>query len=495
METSSLLRHCLILASILSTSVVNAEKFSSRPNFVIILTDDQGYSDLGIYGSPDLHTPNIDRMAEEGIRFTDFYAQPSCGPSRAALLTGSYPIRVAEPSNKKNPNTTLHSKEVTIAEVLSAGGYQTGLIGKWHLAGDGEEPWDFVLPPLPPGKAGGRGPFDKSLMPNEQGFDYFFGTPMHNGFTKKVDHDRFIVELMRNEKVIESPAVVKFLSHAYTDEALKFIQRHKNKPFFLLLSHNMPHVPLGASENFRGKSSRGLYGDVIAELDWSVSRVLGELKKLNLEHKTLVVFASDNGPEVREELGKDVGDAYPLRGGKYSNWEGGVRVPAIMWWPGRITSGLVSNELVSIMDLFPTLINLSGGKIPDGLTIDGVNIAPLLLDESDSFQPRKSYFYYSLSSLQAVRSGDWKLVLPREKGSSRLLWLGKYMDSVDRPKLFNLRWDVSEKQDLSDDYPNIVASLMVEADKARKELGDYDSIGSGSRFFDSGPLRPKTYFP
>ena len=355
MKTNSLLRLGFILTSILFTCVVYAERFSDRPNFVIILTDDQGYSDLGVYGSPDLQTPNIDKMAEEGIRFTDFYAQPSCGPSRAALLTGSYPIRVAEPNNEKNPNTTLHSKEVTIAEVLGGAGYQTALIGKWHMAGDGEEPWDFVLPPLPPGKAGGRGPFNKALMPNAQGFDYFFGTPMHNGFTKEVDHERFIVELMRNGEVVESPVDVNLLTQTYTDKAIKFLQRQQDKPFFLLLSHNMPHVPLGASEGFREKSSRGLYGDAIAELDWSVGRVLAELKRLKLESNTLVVFTSDNGPEVRAELGDDVGKATPLRGGKYSNWEGGVRVPAIMRWPGKSLPASLVMKLLALWTYIPRL--------------------------------------------------------------------------------------------------------------------------------------------
>ena len=465
-----------------------------KPNIIVILTDDQGYADLGVYGSADLRTPNIDRMAKKGARIVNFYAQPSCGPSRAALLTGSYPILVGEPANKKNPNTILHEKELTIAEMLEKSGYITALIGKWHLAGDGEAPWDFVLPPAPPGRAGGKGPFIANLMPNGQGFSYFFGTPMHNGFTKDVDLSRFVVELMRNEEVVESPADIDRLTKTYTKEAVNFIRNNKNKPFFILLSHNMPHVPLAVSDAFRGKSPRGLYGDAIEEIDWSVGQVVSALKDLNLLKDTLVVFLSDNGPEVRAELGDDVGSAGELRGGKYSNWEGGVRVPAVFYWSGTIQPRTISEGIFSLMDIFPTAAALAGGNAPDSYGLNGVNILPALKGEDLDYRPRQSYFYYSLTSLQAVRMDNWKLVLPRAKNSPHLLWLGKYMDRVEKPMLFNLKLDASEQNDLATERPDLVAKMLLEVERGREEFGDYNRIGTSSRFFDPGPKRPKTYF-
>lgn len=497
--TALAMLHMATLTSSCSIAMVKAGDSNSttarRPNIILILTDDQGYADVGSYGAADIRTPNLDRMAAEGIRFTDFYAEPVCGPARAALLTGSYPIRIAEPGNTKSPNTVLHAKEVTIAEVLQDTGYATAAIGKWHLAGDGDEPWDFAPPPLPPGRPGGKGPFRLELMPNAQGFDYFFGTPMHNGYTKEVDHRRFIVDLMRNEQVVESPADVNLLTKLYTEETINFIRANKDAPFFVYLAHNMPHVPIGASKAFRGKSSRGLYGDTIEELDWSVGRILDELKQLQLEQDTLVIFTSDNGPETRKILANHVGSAKPLSGGKYSNWEGGVRVPAIMRWPGRIPKGIVTREVASLMDLFPTIAELTGGELPNRLKIDGKNISSLMFDGPGARSPHRSHFYYALTKLQAVRMGRWKLVLPREADSPHMLWLGRYMDPVAKPMLFDLEADIAEQLDLSTTRPDVVAALMAEIELARSELGDYNRIGSGARFFDQGPRRPHTYFP
>ncbi|NKB35555.1 MAG: sulfatase-like hydrolase/transferase [Gammaproteobacteria bacterium] len=484
----------LLSALLLSCSDESVNKEKSQPNVILILTDDQGYADVGVYGARDLRTPNLDKLAAEGIQFLDFYAQPFCGPTRASLLTGSYPIRIAEPENKKHPNTTPHSQEITIAEVLKEAGYATAVIGKWHLAGDGEEPWDFVPPPLPPGRPGGKGPFIKELMPKAQGFDYFFGTPMHNGFTKLVDNRRFIAELMRNDEVVQSPLDMDQLTKTYTKETLNFIRKNQDQPFFIYLAHTMPHTPLGASKDFRGKSARGLYGDAVEELDWSVGQIVAELKKLNLDKDTLVIFASDNGPEVRKELGDHIGDSRPLRGGKYSNWEGGVRVPAIMHWPGQIPEGLVSREIVSIMDLYPTVTKLAGAELPQDRAIDGKSILPLMFNQPGASSPHKSYFYYSLSKLQAVRKDEWKLVLPRKTDSPHMLWLGKYMDTVERPQLFNLNEDIAEEHDLAHKKPELVAELMNEIEWARSELGDYNRIGKSARFFDDGARRPLTYF-
>ena len=465
----------------------------AKPNFIVIYTDDQGYNDIGVYGSTDIRTPVLDSMAAGGIRFTSFYAQPICGPSRAALLTGSYPIRVAEPGNRKNPNSILHSREITIAEILQSAGYQTAVIGKWHMAGDGDEPWDFAPPPQPPGRQGGKGPFKAELMPNAQGFDYFYGTPMYHGYTRDVDLDRFIPEMIRNDLLVETPADVDLLTQKYTAETLGFIRKNRDKPFFVYLAHHMPHLPLGASTGFKGQSDRGPYGDAVEELDWSVGEILQELNRLNLDSNTLIIYLSDNGPEVGHSS-EYVGSAAPLRGRKYSNWEGGIRVPAIMSWPGSIPESTVSDALVTSMDLFPTLAALAGAQLPVGVTLDGKDISSILFQHPGAKSPHSNFYYYSLTHLQAVRSGRWKLIFPREANSPYTLWIGRYTDSVERPLLFDLHNDLGEQNDLSTEYPEIVRQLTADAQNARRELGDYNQIGTGARFFDDGEKRPLTFF-
>jgi len=383
----------------------NAEKTDGlsepKTNFIIFLTDDQGYNDVGCFGSPNIKTPHLDQMAKEGMKFTNFYAQPLCGPSRAALLTGSYPIRIAEPNNIKGLHTKLHPKELTIAEVLKTKGYQTACIGKWHA---GEEP---------------------NQMPLKQGFDYYYGTPKYNGNSKLIEQSPHRSPILRNNDtlmIINTVEEMGQLTSKYTKEATNFIRQNKTTPFFLYLAHNMPHVPIGASEKFRGKSEGGFYGDVIEELDWSMGEVLKTLKEEGLEENTLVIFVSDNGPWIEEKIGDHGGSAYPLKGSKAQTWDGGVRVPCIMQWKGQLKEGTVNNELLTTMDFLPTFSDISGVKLSQDLTIDGKSFSDVLLKNKKGKHDR--YYYYAYTHLQAVRDSQWKLVIPRSKKPGYMKWRG-----------------------------------------------------------------------
>ncbi len=450
-------------------NAVSAEP-ERAPNFVVIFTDDQGYNDLGCFGSPDLATPRIDRMAREGMRLTSFYAQPICGPSRAAIMTGCYPLRVAEWENRKETHPVLHRKEITVAELLQQRGYATAAIGKWDLARHSNDN------------------YEPSLLPGHQGFDLHFGTPTSNDAPKKM-------VLLRDGKVIERGLDMDTLTRRYTDESLRFIEAHQDEPFFLYLAHSMPHTELGASPEFRGRSPRGLYGDVIAEIDWSVGRILDKLTELGLDRSTYVVFTSDNGPWLsKREHG---GSAAPLRSGKASTWEGGLRVPCVVWGPDRVPAGAVCDELCSTLDVLPTLAHLAGATLPSDRTIDGHNIAPLLHGEPGAKSPTEAYYYYLHTHLQAVRSGEWKLHLPRPAQSPWLPFrMSRHIDKKDivpvrEPMLFNLQQDIAEQHDVASAHPEIVARLLELAEQARKDIGDYDRIGRGARFFDDPqPRRP-----
>ena len=448
-----------------------------KPNFIIFFTDDQGYNDVGCFGSPLIKTPRFDRMADEGVKFTSFYAQPVCGPSRAALMTGCYPIRLAEPGNKKNPHTIVQPKEITIAEILQNTGYATGIVGKWHLAG------------------GRKNNYNPDLMPNCQGFEYFYGTPLHNGFTRTVNPRSFKTQIMRNDKILDeflNQDEMDMLTQNYTKEAINFIRTNKDKPFFLYLSHTMPHVPLGASEKFRGKSARGLYGDVIQELDWSLGQILDTLKELELDENTLVVFTSDNGPWIERHIGDYGGSADPLRGAKMMTWEGGLREPCIMRWPGTIPAGRNCDEIATTMDLLPTFAKLAGAKLPRDRKIDGYDILSLMKARPGAKSPHEAFYYYGYTYLQAVRSGKWKLVLRRPAKPPWTSWYGRMIDAVEKTQLYDLDADIEEKHDVAAEHPDIVARLMKLVEKAREDLGDYDRIGKGARFFDDGPKRPGT---
>ena len=449
---------------------------AGKPNFIIIFTDDQGYQDLGSFGSKNIRTPHLDKMAKEGMRFTHFYAQTVCGPSRAALMTGCYPLRVAKKGNNQEEiHPLLHTEEVTIAEILKAQGYASACFGKWDLAGHRQKGCDG------------------SLLPTRQGFDYFFGTATSNDT---------VVNLLRNEKVIGQKVDMAILTESYTDEALAFIRKNKDKPFFVYIPHTMPHLRLAASEKFRGKSARGLYGDVIEELDYHSGRILKEVEALGLKEKTYVIFTSDNGPwfidrhpklkDQRDEGGSHGGDARPLRGHKTSAWEGGIRVPCIVWAPGRIPEGTVCQEIATTMDILPTLTSLAGGSVPDDRVIDGHDISNLFHGNKGARSPTKAFYYYLHTQLMAVRSGQWKLHLPR-KVNTMERWdiYQRESDLIDftKPLLFDLEEDPGESTNLASKYPETVAELMRLAELARNDIGDYDRVGKNARFFDPEPRR------
>ena len=448
------------------------------PSFILIVADDQGYEDLGCYGSKSIRTPRLDRLAAEGMRFTDFYAQTICGPSRAALMTGCYPPRVAERGNLKNVHPHLHPEERTLAEVLKRVGYATGCFGKWDLAKHSQR--DFF----------------PELMPNHQGFDYFFGTPTSN--------DGF-VDLYRNGDRIEEKASMETLTKRYTDEAIGFIRRHREDPFFLYLPHTMPHTRLAASERFRGQSPRGLYGDVIEEIDFHVGRVVDTVKELDLERDTWLIYTSDNGPwliknegfvdgEVPDHHG---GSAGPLRSGKVSTWEGGVRVPAIVWAPGRVPEGTVCTNLTATIDLMPTLAHLAGASVPDDRVIDGSDIRSLWLGHFSQADPNRFFLYYHLNHLQAVREGRWKLILPRPEDPA---WLGSQARNphihprddgeIPEPFLVDLVADMGERTNVAKAHPEVLRRLERRVERAREDIGDYDRVGRNVRFFDPQEARP-----
>ncbi|WRQ53785.1 sulfatase [Roseiconus lacunae] len=459
-----------------STTCSAAEK----PNFVIIFTDDQGYQDVGCFGSPDIRTPRLDAMAADGMKFTSFYAQPICGPSRAALMTGCYPMRVAERGHTKQVHPILHEDEITIAEVLKTKGYATACFGKWDLAKHSQS--DFFI----------------DLFPTHQGFDYFYGTPTSNDRT---------ANLYRNEELIEPATDMATLTQRYTDEAIAFIKKNQDQPFFVYIPHSMPHTRLDASPKFKGKSRRGLYGDVIEEIDFNVGRVLDTLSELNLAENTYVLFTSDNGPWLIKNKdhadghlpGDHGGSAGPLRSGKVSTFEGGVRVPAILWAPGKVPAGTVCDLVATTMDVMPTFAALAGAEMPSDRVIDGEDIRHLFHGEFDKANPDKAYFYYLRVHLQAVRQGKWKLHLSREKEPIGAAPFGRNthiapMDRIgfDEPFLVDLENDLGETMNLAAENPQVVERLLGLAETMRKDLGDYDRVGNNMRFCDPLDVRPTT---
>ena len=394
---------------------------AERPNIVLIFTDDQGYGDIGCYGADGFETPNLDRMAAHGRKFTDFYVAASvCSPSRAALLTGCYPPRAgALPVLFPHSEKGLNPDERTIAEVLKTRGYATACIGKWHLG------------------------YQEKFLPTSQGFDYYYGLPYSN--------DMRPLPLIENTETIEKPAKQETLTKRYTERAVEFIREHRDQPFFVYLPHTMPHVPLHVSEEFKGSSESGLYGDVMQELDWSVGQILQTLQKLDLEENTLVIYTSDNGPWLSK--GDRGGSAGPLREGKFTTYEGGFRMPCIMRWPGVISAGSVCHEVAGTIDLLPTFAQLADAQVPQDRVIDGKSILPLITGEPGAKSPHEAYYYYRGSNLQAVRQGRWKLRM------------------AGKPELYNLREDIGEQNNLADKHPDRVEqmrSVMKEFDRDLK---------------------------
>ena len=457
---SKRIRNLSILIFIISTCIVLSSVGCSRnvpeiarPNFIIIFCDDLGYGDIGAFGHPSIRTPNIDRMVEEGQKWTSFYVACSvCTPSRAALLTGRYPIRSGMCSDKQDvlfPDSTggLPKDEVTIAELLKPLGYTTACVGKWHL--------------------GHLSPY----LPTQHGFDSYYGIPYSNDMDhvappgipafQKPKREYWNVPLMHDEEIIERPVDQVTLTKRYTEEAVRFIRENTDSPFFLYYAQTFPHVPLFASQDFQDRSLRGLYGDVIEEIDWSVGKILDALRETHLDQNTLVIFTSDNGPWL--SYAQQGGSAGLFREGKRSTWEGGMRVPAVFWWPGKIAPS-VEMGIGSTLDLLPTICSLAGTQVPDELVIDGLDLRSVLLDRSPS--SRQSMIYYRGTRIYAVRKGPYK---------AHFITKGGYGHGIrdtyhDPPLLFHLEQDPSEKFNIASDHPDILANLLEEVKKHRTEV-------------------------
>lgn len=424
------------------------------PNVIIVFADDLGYADLGCFGAKKIQTPHLDRMARQGVRFTSFYAaQAVCSASRAALMTGRYSNRVGI-LGALGPNAKhgLPAQERTLAEILKTLGYATSMIGKWHLGHLAE------------------------YLPTKRGFDEYFGLPYSNDMWPRHPTSKFPdLPLIEGTKTIATNPDQSKLTTWYTERAVKFIERNKECPFFLYLAHNMPHVPIFVSDRFKGKSEAGLYGDVIMEIDWSVGQILEALERLGLDDNTLIIFTSDNGPWL--SYGNHGGSAGRLREGKGTAWEGGVRVPFIARWPGKLPAGKTNPEPAMTIDLVPTIASFTGAKLPNH-KLDGKDIGPLLLSQDGAKSPHEALHFYWNSELHAVRSGPWKLYFPRTyrtmQGSTPGAdgQPGPYKNVKAGLELFNLDDDLSETTDVAAKHPEVVRRLQSLADAMRADLGD-----------------------
>jgi arylsulfatase A-like enzyme len=478
----------------MSLSAVNvlAQKAAAfkpvTPNIIIILMDDMGYGDIGRTGANQYDTPNLNRLASQGLQFTWYYSpQAVSSASRAGLLTGCYPNRIGF-SGALMPWATvgINSEETTIAEMLKTKGYHTSIIGKWHLG------------------------HHKEFLPLQHGFDEYYGIPYSNDMWP-VDFDGVPISLKDttsakmkypvlpliegNEKVAEVRTLADQdkLTTEYTERAVRFIDKHKNTPFFLYLPHSMVHIPLGVSDKFRGRSKQGLYGDVMMEVDWSVGEIMKALSRNGIDKNTLVIFTSDNGPWLN--FGNHAGTTGGLREGKGTSWEGGQRVPCIMRWPGVIPEGEICNRIASSIDILPTLAAITGAGLPDK-KIDGISLLPLLLGDKNASPRHLFYYYYQQNSLEGVQLDYWKLVLPH-KGISYVGvepgkdgWPGKTVNiTVKEAELYDLRRDPGERYNVEEVYPEIVKKLQEVADEARADLGDDITNTQGTNRRKAGTVK------
>ena len=447
-----LLFSCLVC----SISLTEARQKKNPPNIIVIFADDLGYGDLGVFGHPSINTPNLDRMAYEGQKWTNFYvAAPVCTPSRAGILTGRLPIRSGMSSDNRrvlfpDSNGGLPQSEITIAKALKGNGYQTAAIGKWHL--------------------GHKSPF----LPTDHGFDSYFGIPYSNDMDKveKTDHftltenekfEGYNVPLMRDKEIVERPTDQRTLTKRYTEEAVSKIKDFKNGPFFIYLAHNLPHIPLFRSAAFKDQSLGGIYGDVIEEIDWSVGQVLSALKEEGIADNTLVVFTSDNGPW--HTFRTHGGTSGLLRGAKGGTFEGGMREPTVFWWPAQIKPGVV-RDMATTMDLLPTFCAISGTELPDDRVYDGYDISGLIKGTGKS--ERETVFYYRGQRVFAVRKGDYKahFITQLEYGNPTAhpvtfpaVTVENKATVLETPLLYNVNVDPGERFNIAEDHPEIIADI------------------------------------
>ena len=447
-----------LISTLLLTGFTNLHGAESRrppqkPNIILIFMDDMGYGDIGPFGSTKSKTPNLDRMAREGMKLTSFYAAPVCTPSRAQVLTGCYAKRVSLPEVIfPKAAIGLNPKENTVAEVMKSSGYSTMCIGKWHVG----DQLDF--------------------LPTRNGFDHYFGLPYSNDMGGSEDDAKKgknpPLPLVRDEQVIETigPAEQDKLTERYTDEAISFIRQNQTKPFFIYMPHTAVHIPIHPRSEFKGHSGNGIYYDWVDEVDWSVGRMMEALRELELAENTLVIFTSDNGPWLG--LGEKSGSSGPLRGGKFTTLEGGMREPTIAWWPKMIPPNTTCDAVTGNIDLLPTFAKLGGAELPRNVKIDGRDISPILLGKSKE-SPREAHFYFSGNRIEAVRSGPWKLSIrnpagPKGKPNSQ--------ESTTPPVLYHLDNDIGEKTDVAAQNPDVVMRLQhfidqMDADLGKKQLG------------------------
>lgn len=465
LNTTNLLQYFVFSTGIISASTlagsVPAEKQNTQPNIVILFADDLGYGDLGCYGHPTISTPNLNQMAREGMKFTQFYVGASVStPSRGALLTGRLGVRTGIYRKDggvffPNAKNGIPQEEITLAETLKSKGYATGCFGKWHL-GDKNQ-----------------------YLPTNNGFDEYVGIPYSNDmWTKSPGSDKYDTPppLINDTTVLEhlSDPRQQLLTEIYTDSSIKFMNRHKEQPFFLYLPYTYPHVPLHPHPDFKGTSKRGEYGDVVEGIDWSVGRILKFLKKNDLDHNTLVFFTSDNGPWLVKD--KKGGSAGLLRNGKGTTWEGGMREPGIAWWPGTIEEGSTSHAIATTMDLFVTATSLANYKLPDDRVYDGVNLMPVLTGKKE--QVRKTVFYYKGNDLYAIRKGAWKMHLITLKN----MYTKEAKKIIhSNPLLYNLHVDPEERLEVSTQFPEIIEELKEEVKKHNENLKVADPLIPGEK--------------